>query len=146
VDEKTLKSIQILALNAVENPTYEDQFRFICRWFSKTYSIPLNQVDQYSEEEILQIWFEDKLRDLLEDGGDEQRKAYEDARQNILYEEELQQAEDEDEEWVKEMKQQVELDNQKNQVSQEPTDELNLLEIPEQGDLSDLSFNDDIDG
>lgn len=144
MDSKTLKAIQILAINAIENPTYEDQFRYVCRWFSKTYSIPLNQVDQYSEEEILQAWFEDRFKEMLESGDDEQRKAYEELRQNLIYEEELKEAEDEDEEWVKEMQQQVK-EEQKSQESQNLPEELNLLDIPEQGDLSDLSFTDDID-
>lgn len=145
MDSKTLKAIQILAIKAIENPTYEDQFRFICRWFSKTFSIPLNKVDEYSEEEILQAWFEERFKDMLDSGDDEQRKAYEEIRQNIIYEEELKEAEDEDEEWVKEMQRQVQ-EEQKNQESQSLPEELNLLDIPEQGDLSDLSFSDDIDG
>jgi hypothetical protein len=144
VDSKTLKAIQILAINAIENPSYEDQFRFICRWFSKTFSIPLNKVDEFLEEEILQAWFEERFKEMLDSGDDEQRKAYEEIRQNILYEEELKTAEDEDEEWVKEMQRQVEED-QKKQQSQSLPEELNLLDIPEQGDLSDLSFIDDIE-
>ena len=148
MDAQTFKSIQILAVNSIENPTYEDQFRFVCRWFSKTYSVPLNKVDEYTEEEILRAWFEEKFKEMLESGDDSQRKYYEEMRQNIIYEEELKGADKEDEDWVEEMQNQVknDADNASQNLSLKDMEELNLLEIPEQGDLSDLSFSDDTDG
>lgn len=144
MDSKTLKAIQILAIKAVENPTYEDQFRFICRWFSKTYSVPLNNVNEYSEEEILQVWFEERFKEMLESEDNQQRKMYEEIRQDVLYENEIKEVEDDDEEWVNEMRTQIEK-KQKTEEFQNLPEELNLLNIPEQGDLSDLSFSDDID-
>ncbi|NBO99759.1 MAG: hypothetical protein EBU90_06485 [Proteobacteria bacterium] len=140
MDKKTLKAIQILALKSIEDPSYEDQYRHISRWFSKTFYIPLNQVDNFSEEEVLRAWFEEKLRDLSSSEDEEQRKIYEETRNSILYEDEIEEVENEDDKWVQEMEKEIK-ESQKNKELQDlpiSTEELNLMDIPEKGDISDL--------
>lgn len=140
MDEKTLKAIQILALKSVEAPSYEDQYRYISRWFSKTFHIPITEVNNFSEEEILKTWFEEKFRELATSEEEEQRKIYEETRNSIIYENEITEAEKEDEAWVKEMQKEAE-ESEKNKELQElpnNTEELNLINIPENGDISDL--------
>lgn len=140
MDEKTLKAIQILALKSIEAPSYEDQYRYICRWYSKTFHIPITQIDNFSEEEILRAWFEERFRELATSEEAEQRKVYEETRNSIIYESELSEAENEDDEWVKEMEKEA-TEAQKNKELQDlPAEfkELNLMDIPEKGDISDL--------
>lgn len=140
MDEKTLKAIQILALKSVEEPSYEDQYRYICRWYSKTFHVPITEVNNFPEEEILKIWFEERFRELVTSDDEEQRKIYEETRNSLLYEEELADAENDDDKWVNEMQKEIE-ESQKNKELQDLPDnleELNLMDIPEKGDISDL--------
>lgn len=140
MDEKTLKALQILALKSIELPSYEDQYRYISRWYSKTFHVPITEVNNFSEEEILKAWFEEKFRDLASSEDEEQRKLYEETRNSILYEEELAEADKEDDEWVKEMEKEAGEDGKNKELQGLPNDfkELNLMDIPEKGDISDL--------
>lgn len=53
-----IDNLQRIAMNSVENPTYEDWLRRIRRWFSKEYSTPLLQVEEFEDEYVILAYYE----------------------------------------------------------------------------------------
>lgn len=65
-----LKEIKEIALANVSDPTNEYYYRFVCRWFSKTFYTPLPDVYSLSVDEVLLAYFEEGYEKLsqTEDG------------------------------------------------------------------------------
>jgi hypothetical protein len=61
IDAKYVKELQVLALQAVESPTWEDWYRRLCRWYSKEFSTPLAEVYGLAEEEVIRAYHEDQF-------------------------------------------------------------------------------------
>jgi hypothetical protein len=68
-----VESIEKIAIQAVTNPDYAFFVRQVCRWFSKQFSTPLNEVENYDLAYVLQHYFEEKYEALqnLENGEEE---------------------------------------------------------------------------
>jgi hypothetical protein len=146
MDYETLRSIQLLALKSVEKPTYEDFYRKVCRWYSTKFSTPLTEVEDMAEEHVLRHYFEDNYSALYESDESESKQAYERVRESIIsdmYEQE--EAAKEDDDWVEQMKREVQgeaktFDDQQKQAMENP----NLLkEESVQGETEIPLFNDD---
>lgn len=59
------EGIQLIALQKVLSPTYEDFLDRTRRWFSKTYSTPLYQVSkQFDDQYILTCYFEEHFIEM----------------------------------------------------------------------------------
>lgn len=68
MDTALLRAIQAIALRGIVDPTPESQVRYVCRWYSKTFSTPLHVV--YGEiplEDIFLAFFEERYRELDEE-------------------------------------------------------------------------------
>lgn len=100
--------IQILALKAVEDPSFEDIFRRIQRWYSHQYHVPINQIDSISDEELLQAWFEEQFLALKNNENEALRQEYENLKKSIIFQEEyrslLEQIEAEDEAFLEQLR------------------------------------------
>lgn len=61
-----IDGIKVRALLAVLRPDQEANLRHIFRWYSKTFSTPLHEVDDLPVEDILLHWFEVQYEDMEE--------------------------------------------------------------------------------
>lgn len=137
-----LKAVQILALNSVENPTWEDLYDKVCRWYSKTFFTPLADVAKLPRFKVMKIWYQEQYESLYESSDKDKRQEYQELRERLLYADEIEQAELSDDAWEMEMAEEVRkgLDAHENQKEKQDLtanpltmDEPNLL--AEQGNL-----------
>lgn len=96
-----LENLQRIAMNSVENPTYEDWLRKVRRWFSKTYSTPILQVEDFEDEYVIIAYYENifdemdaderknKIIELIQTAEDKKKKKVEDAQIDKELEEEM---------------------------------------------------------
>lgn len=103
MDDELIKSIKVLALKAVEHPTFDDTMRHLARWYSETYHYPLPEAYKLPDEELLRTWFEVKYRGLRESHDEKELEEYDQTKDALLYEHEVETTELEDEDWAKEM-------------------------------------------
>ena len=104
INAKSVKELQILALKAVEMPSWDDWYRRICRWYSKEFSTPIADVYGLAEEEVFQSYFEDQFYTMKQHTDDEGVEAYGNLKDSIINGDEVQaieeQVEAEDDEWM----------------------------------------------
>ena len=86
MDARTFRAIQLLALQAVEDPTYENFYDRVCRWYSQTYATPLREVSGMPDEEVLRVYFEETFREQYSSSDEHVAKQYDDMRVTLLYE------------------------------------------------------------
>jgi hypothetical protein len=79
-------SLQRIAMARVESESYEDSMRRIRRWYSKTYFVPIKEVEEMTDEEVLVEYFEhayeemtpeerkDKIKELAETPEEKQER------------------------------------------------------------------------
>lgn len=65
-DLDLLKAIRLLAYDAVTRKGSEYILRFIFRWYSREFSVPLPQVDEIPLEDVLQAFFECRYEQMDE--------------------------------------------------------------------------------
>ena len=112
IDGKLLTAIQILALKSVEEPTDEDIYLRICRWFSQTFSTPLPEVEALDPVYVLTHYFQDKF--LTQSQGEEKDfMKYEDRKMQLLFPEEYEKKKNKDDNWIKELEAEVASQNAK---------------------------------
>jgi molybdopterin converting factor small subunit len=153
MDGKWFRSIMLLSLDAIENPTIQDSYRRICRWYSKNFNTALHEVEGLDPEFVLRAYWEDYIYELAEkasEGDDKAETAYEEfigalVKDNNDIEKEV----DEDEKLLEEMRQQLAKEKEqkanKNKDSgqaSDPKEEPNLKDIEEQ---ITIPSEDDID-
>jgi molybdopterin converting factor small subunit len=156
MDGKWFRSIILLSLDAIENPTIQDSYRRICRWYSKNFNTALHEVEGLDPEFVLRAYWEDYIYELAEKASEGDEKA------ETVYEEfigalikdnnEIEKEVDEDEKLLEEMRQQLAKEKEqkkekanKNKDSDQPSDsteEPNLKDIEEQ---ITIPSEDDID-
>lgn len=61
-----LKQLKEIALANVTDPTSEYFYRYVCRWFSKTFHTPLIQVYDIPQEQVFLAYFEEGYEKLSE--------------------------------------------------------------------------------
>lgn len=141
MDDTTLRSIRILALNSVENPDWESSYRRICRWYSKEFSTPLKQVEDMSEFHVLLTYFEDKYQEMANSSSEDAKKNYDSIKEALLMKEEAvdraeQQKEMEDEIWAAELAEEIKKEQEKDKQKQSDTaNEPNLLDLEDRFEL-----------
>lgn len=80
--------MQILALKAVEEPTFEDLFRRIQRWYSRRYHVDITKINTIPDEEIWRTWFEEQFLEWKSHDNALMREKYQEFKQSILFEKE----------------------------------------------------------
>lgn len=75
---------QLLALNAVENPTYDVFLDRIRRWYAKNFLVPLTKVYQINDLKLLTVWFEEFFLGLRQNGSLEALEDYHKIKKDIL--------------------------------------------------------------
>ena len=70
----TYSAIRILALKAVMRPDAEYFVRKTIRWYSKTFSTPIADVEQIPFDTVLQAYFEERYGEMSRDELDAERR------------------------------------------------------------------------
>jgi hypothetical protein len=60
-------ALQLSAMEAVVRPSRESFERYVCRWYSREFSTPLQEVLGIPLEEILQAYYEDNYEKMTEE-------------------------------------------------------------------------------
>ena len=68
------KAIRILAFRAVETKEGGYTTRYVCRWYSREFHVPLPEVESIPFEEILQHFYECRYEAMEEEDIDEERR------------------------------------------------------------------------
>lgn len=105
--QSVLKALQLLAFKAIEEPTWDDFYRGVCRWYSKTFHTPLHEVDKLPKVRVMREWYEDHYQELFNSDDEKKVDRYHELKEQLLYEEELAQRELEDAEWEEQMAEEV---------------------------------------
>lgn len=103
MDSNTLKILQVLAIKATEDPSFEDFIEKVQRWYSKTFSTPLTEVEGMSDEKLVETYLKEKYLDLYDSSDEKEYQRYLDIRELIVSsfdEVEAEQVEAEDEDWA----------------------------------------------
>jgi hypothetical protein len=77
------RAIERQALASVEEQNGEWFMRYICRWYSKTFSTPLDSVLDQPEEEVLLAYFEDKFENLVFSSDEEDQEKLREWRRSL---------------------------------------------------------------
>jgi len=141
-----IKEIQILALSSVEDPDWDYEYRKICRWYSATFSTPLERVEtELSVLHVLRHYYEDAFSKLKDSSNEDSRDNYELIKDRIINgiepEEVIAAKEAEDDEWEKEMLREIE-ENNKEIEKLEPPKQVNSPELLKNPNIEDeLEFS-----
>ena len=96
-----MRLIAVSAFLGARNRTFEAFYSNICRWYSREFSTPLNEVFGYAEEFVLKIYFEDNYWRLFESKEEEAVQELEKTRQKLLKsEDEIEKDQEDDDAWV----------------------------------------------
>jgi hypothetical protein len=131
MDAKTIKNLKILAVRDTINPSYESQYRSICRWFSTTFSVPLPEVEAMPDEYVLRHYYEHIYGELY---ASENKNEFIKIAYTLLpgAEAEIEEIAEEDDEWEKQMLEDLKKEQEKEMASQKHQEKPNLNEEPEQ--------------
>ena len=147
MDHESLKALQVIALKAVEDPTYQDFYDRICRWYSKTFSTPLAEVRQLADTEVLSTYFKETYYELAMDDSDDSLKKYQELRDSVLnvYDGTEIQKELQDDDWAAQVAEELEAEHAKEVALESATNapvesvnDLNLLDKEGQVTFNDL--------
>lgn len=94
------RSLQILALEAVEFQDAEAFYRKICRWYSKTFFTPLDSVEDLPMDKVLLTYYEEKFDELYNSTDEDSKYTYNEYRKQILNPDEDVQTANDDEAWA----------------------------------------------
>lgn len=71
MDADLIRAIQIIAIDSVENQTYESFYREVARWYSKTFATPLHTVlNDLTDLEVLQTYYEEVFTNHYREAAD----------------------------------------------------------------------------
>ncbi len=60
------KNLRAIAMSEVFRETPEYRLRHVQRWFSKTFHVPLPEVEQMHELDVLQVFYEERYQQMVE--------------------------------------------------------------------------------
>jgi hypothetical protein len=104
MDSETFRAIQVLALQAIEDPQYEDFYRSVCRWFSEKFSTSLPTVEEMADQYVLRHYYETVYGEVKDATGEHAKDNYEALKASVLQTEvEQTEAEIDDDAWAKEI-------------------------------------------
>ena len=95
-----IRSLQLLALEAIEMQDSDSFYRKVCRWYSKTFYTPLTTVEDMPTDQVLLTYYEETLSEMYEADDQDSKHMYEQYRKYILNPESAVQEGDEDEKWA----------------------------------------------
>lgn len=84
MDDKSFKAIALLAFRAAEEPDYEAFIRKVQRWYSRSFSTPLAEVEGMADEVLLQTYFEDRYCELADTDSDDGHRQYAETRGKLM--------------------------------------------------------------
>lgn len=118
-----INQIQIIALSSIDEPDWKAQYRAICRWYSREFSTPLMTVENdLSILHVLLHYYETTFAKLSASEDEQSQTNYEILKERILYgpktEAELQEEQAEEDDWVKQMNQEIEQNRQEIEQNQ----------------------------
>jgi hypothetical protein len=131
IDAKHIRNIQILAIKAVEQPTFDDWYRKVCRWYSVKFSTALPDVSSIPANDVLQAYYEELFDAMYSSVDEEVKQRYAEVRKVILEPAAAQDEEQSDEDWEKEMLEEIAEENKKIGVVL-PAQDPNLSKVPDQ--------------
>lgn len=149
VDSEVIKALQLIALQAAEDPTDEQFYRGVCRWYSEKYATPLHQVEDMDYYYVLQHYFEENYNELKSSTDKDANHQYDEIKTRLLYPEELKKKQEDDDDWVKKLEEEAKAQEAKDNPKQSkdlsnqtntPTEQLNLpneLKLPDSGSYSE---------
>lgn len=147
MDAAYVDSIRKSAFLAVIDPDYSAWIRGICRWFSMKFNTPLNEVEGYTVEYLLQHYFEVMYSDLDDEGKAQQRQWLLETQAERLQRIAKEEAEEDDfyKEAQKELKESMTLEKATEQHKQvNSTQNLKFKETPPEPipvDLPEIKIN-----
>ena len=108
-DFELLKHIRTLSLNENNEKTFEAWYSNVCRWYSRTFSTPLPQVEEMAPETVLKTYFDDVYYKLVnsedEKSSELLQKEIDSVLKSNIKDEDIEEMEDvaekEDDEWYK---------------------------------------------
>lgn len=110
MDLETIKAIQVICLRNVDEQKYDAWYRSICRWYSKTFCTPLQEVLDMDEHHVLTQHYEEVFLSAKEAAtiDETHKQAYEDLKKRVLIDEdEIEVVEEEDEKWAKQINEEL---------------------------------------
>jgi len=112
-DEKILRSIQILSIQAAEDPGVDDYYERICRWYSREFSTPLMAVRlELDPLHVLRTFYDDHFLSL-KDGDENKNREYEKQKFMILFPGEYEKSTKKEDDWIKKLESEVSEDQGK---------------------------------
>ena len=100
ISPNVLRALRLIALAEADEQSLEAWYKSVCRWYSREFHTPLQQVLEMSDEYVLATYYEDVFW-KLRTGSDSQVEAFDKIVDAVLAEEspEAAETEDEDEDW-----------------------------------------------
>lgn len=138
MDAKTLRNLQILALNAIENPDYDAFYRRTCRWYSREFSTPLVKVFDLDPVHIMQTYYEEKFGEAYQPDDKNSMEVYDRIKTVVCFPEQAAKVEEEDADWEEQMLKDIEQQNTEiAKKAQDITDKPSAQESPNIKDMLD---------
>jgi len=78
------RALEIRALRAVEERDGEWFYRYVCRWYSKTFSTPLADVYSIADDDLFQVYFEEKFESMALSDDDADAERLKEIKQSLL--------------------------------------------------------------
>jgi hypothetical protein len=96
LDKDILKAIQIISLKEIEEEKFNQWYNYICRWYSREFATPLEQVLDMADETIIRTYFEDTFYNIYHSDNDKAIQLWDEIKQKIFLSESDQEALEED--------------------------------------------------
>jgi len=119
-----IENIQVIALAAVEAPDFTDIYRNICRWYSKEYSTPLHYVENdIPVQDVLRHYYEEQFYTMKRSDNEALQIKYAELKYQVMRgnagnEEDEALTEAEDDDWERQMLEEIEEQYKKAQVQE----------------------------
>jgi len=145
IDAELIRAIRILAVQSVEDASDEDVYAKVCRFYSKEFNTPLHMVEELDPIYVLTHFFQHRY-EQLSNGEDNDKLRYEREKALLLWPEDVEKRQRDDEEWVRQLEQEMLAQQQGNankteEVVQKAMDDLNLipddLKLPDSGSFGE---------
>ena len=139
MNSQLLRDIQILALDAVENTTFDSFYRKVSRWYSKEFSTPLHIVESLDPIHVLQHYYEERFGEAYQPNDQNQMEIYGRIKQAICFPDELDKIEQDDDDWVKEMQELIQKENEKKEEQKNTLENKALTTVNTDAELPNIN-------
>lgn len=111
MDARTLRDLQILALDAVENPDFDAFYRRICRWYSEKFSTALPEVINLDPIHVFQTYYEERFSAAYNPGDEKAMEEYQRIKNAVCFPDQVAAEEADDDAWEQQMQKDIESQN-----------------------------------